>query len=126
MTKLINSATCTDNYDIKLTDDGFLSVEDETSMSVASMLRMHFNSNDDWILDKELGIHWLSSSNDGLMQVKNSEVQIVHAIQRKLLAFDGVARVVEVDIARGINRRLYITATVIAEDGKEIKLSKEV
>lgn len=124
--KIINAATCSDNYDFVLTNDGRLSIEENTGSAVANMLKFDFICNDDWVLDNELGIHWLSDNNDGLMQVKNSEVQIVSAIQRKLLSFDGVKEIKEMTINRGINRKLYIDATVIVEDGSSIKLIKEV
>lgn len=124
--KIINAATCTDNFDIVLTDDGRLSIEEYTGSSVANMLKFDFICNDDWSLDPELGIHWLSKDNDGLMQVRDSEVQIVSSIQRKLLSMDGVKEIKEITINRGINRKLYIDAIVIAEDGTSIKIVKEV
>lgn len=126
MSKIISGATCSDNYDLVFTDDGLISVETETGSALANMLKLDFASNDDWELDSALGLHWLSKDNDGLMQVENSEVQIVSAIQRKLLSTEGVKQIKEMQIARGINRRLYISVTIVAESGEEIKLEKEV
>lgn len=126
MSKIISGATCSDNYDLVFTDDGLISVEMETGSAIANMLKLDFASNDDWPLDPALGLHWLSPDNDGLMQVKGSEVQIVSAIQRKLLSIEGIRQIKEIEIAKGINRKLYVSVTVISDSGEEIKLEKEV
>lgn len=126
MSKIISGATCSDNYDLVFTDDGLISVETETGSAIANMLKLDFASNDDWPLDPALGLHWLSPNNDGLMQVKGSEVQIVSSIQRKLMSTEGVRQIKEINIAKGINRRLYISVSIITDSGEEIKLEKEV
>lgn len=126
MSKTISGATCSNNYDLVFTDDGLISVEMETGSAIANMLKLDFASNDDWPLDPALGLHWLSPDNDGLMQVKGSEVQIVSAIQRKLLSIEGIRQIKEIEIAKGINRKLYVSVTVISDSGEEIKLEKEV
>lgn len=126
MSKIISGATCSDNYDLVFTDDGLISVETETGSAIANMLKLDFASNDDWPLDPSLGLHWLSPNNDGLMQVKGSEVQIVNSIQRKLMSTEGVRQIKEINIAKGINRKLYISVSVITDSGEEIKLEKEV
>ena len=126
MSKPISAATCSDDFDFVITEDGFISVETETSQSLVSMLKLDFTSNDDWALDSSLGVHWFSNVNDGLLQVKGSEAQIVSAIQRKLLSTDGVREVEKIEIQRGLNRKLYISVTVISETGEKILLEKEV
>lgn len=126
MEKHISAATCSDNFDFVITDDGFISVETETSQALVNMLKLDFSSNDDWALDSNLGIHWFSKSNDGLLQVRGSENQIISAIQRKLMSIEGVREVSEMEIQRGINRKLYICVTIIADNGDTIKLEKEV
>lgn len=126
MSKPISAATCSDDFDFVITEDGFISVETETSQSLVSMLKLDFTSNDDWTLDSSLGVHWFSNVNDGLLQVKGSEAQIVSAIQRKLLSTDGVREVDKIEIQRGLNRKLYISVTVISETGEKILLEKEV
>lgn len=126
MSKIISGATCSDNYDLVFTDDGLISVETETGSAIANMLKLDFASNDDWPLDPALGLHWLSENNDGLMQVKGSEVQIVSAIQRKLLSIEGIRQIKEINIAKGLNRKLYISVIVITDSGQEIQLEKEV
>ena len=90
MSKPISAATCSDDFDFVITEDGFISVETETSQSLVSMLKLDFTSNDDWALDSSLGVHWFSNVNDGLLQVKGSEAQIVCAVQRTLLSTGGV------------------------------------
>ena len=126
MSKPISAATCSDDFDFVITEDGFISVETETSQSLVSMLKLDFTSNDDWTLDSSLGVHWFSNANDGLLQVKGSETQIVSAIQRKLLSTDGVREVEKIEIQRGLNRKLYVSVTVISETGEKILLEKEV
>lgn len=126
MSKPISAATCSDDFDFVITEDGFISVETETSQSLVSMLKLDFTSNDDWALDSSLGVHWFSNVNDGLLQVKGSEAQIVSAIQRKLLSTDGVREVEKIEIQRGLNRKLYVSVTVISETGEKILLEKEV
>lgn len=122
---MINSATCSDNFDIVFTDDGFVSVEDTTHSSLANMLKLDFVSNDDWVLDPELGVHWLSAKNDGLLQVKGSEIEIISSIQRKLLGIKGVKEISNVEIARSVDRRLFIKITVISDDDGVIEIVKE-
>lgn len=126
MSKIISGATCSDNYDLVFTDDGLISVETETGSAIANMLKLDFASNDDWPLDPLLGLHWLSPNNDGLTQVKGSEVQIVSSIQRKLMSTEGVRQIKEINIVKGINRKLYISVSIITDSGEEIKLEKEV
>lgn len=126
MAKNICGATCSDDYDFVLTDDGHLSVETETAKSVANILKLDFNSNDDWSLDYDLGIHWLTKDNDGLLQTKNNEAQIVNAIQRKLLQTEGVNTIEKIEVARGINRKLYFKVVVVTTTGEKIVLEKGV
>lgn len=120
------SATCSDNFDFVLSDDGLLSVETNTSQSVVNMLKLNFASNDDWALDYDLGIHWLSKNNDGLLQVKGTETQIVSSIQRKLMSIEGVREIEKITINRGLNRKLYISVIIITDNGDRITLEKEV
>ena len=125
--KKIQAATCSDNYDIVFTDNGMVSVENETSGSLVNMLKLDFNSNDDWELDEELGLHWLSDNNDGYLQLKKGENSIVVAIQRKLAKMEGVSAIKEMTISRSIqNRIMGIECVVLSEDGETINIGKEV
>ncbi|MGL5713866.1 MAG: hypothetical protein ACRCX2_12660 [Paraclostridium sp.] len=126
MAKQISCATCSDTFDFVITDSGDISVETETSRALANMLTLDFTSNDDWALDSKLGIHWFSKENDGLLQTKGSEAQIVSSIQRKLSGLDGIREVQKIEINRGVNRKLYVLVSIIADTGEEIILKKEV
>lgn len=124
--KEISGATCSDNYDFVLTDNGMLSVETETALALASILKLDMNSNDDWDLDYDLGIHWLSSDNTGLLQVKGSEAQLISTIHRKLNNTEGVREVESIEISNGLNRKVYVKVVVIAVTGEEIIIEREV
>ena len=126
MTKEICAATCSEDYDFVMTDDGFISVETTTGSSLVNMLKLDFVSNDDWTLDSTLGVHWFSKANDGLLQMRGSEAQIVSAIQRKLMSVDGVREIERIEIQRGINRKLFVTVTIISDSGEKIILEKGV
>ncbi|MGL5717422.1 MAG: hypothetical protein ACRCX7_11115 [Cetobacterium sp.] len=126
MSVIISGATCSDKFDFVFTDDGYISIETSTASALANMLKLDFTSNDDWELDPSLGVHWLSKDNDGLLQVRGSEAQIVGAVQRKLMSIDGIKQIKEIEVSRGLNRKLYISVVVIADTGEEIKLEKEV
>lgn len=126
MSIIINGATCSDDFDIVLTDAGFLSVETETKSSIANMLKLDFNSNNNWELDAALGLPWITRDNDGLLQRKSGEKDIVMAIQRKLTAMEGVKSVDEIEVSRGVNRSLYFKVVITTSDGKSIEISKEV
>ncbi len=122
----INALTCSDEFDIVFTDNGDISVEKTNGASLANMLKLDFISNDDWVLDKELGIHWISNRDDGLLQVRGSEASIVGAIARKLGSIDGIREIREITINRGLNRKLYVSAIVITTSGETIEIRKEV
>lgn len=126
MSKEICAATCSDNFDFVMTNDGFLSVETTTSQSLVNMLKLDFTSNDDWALDSSLGVHWFSRDNDGLIQIRGGEAQIVSAIQRKLMSIEGVREIEKIEIQRGLNRKLFITVTIISDTGEKIILEKGV
>lgn len=124
--KLINAATCTNNYDFTFSDDGMLSIDDETKNSVASILKFDLNSNDDWNLDKDVGIHWLSSDNTGLLQVKASESQMINELKRKIINTDGVKAIESIEVSRGLNRKLYFKIEVVVNTNEKITIEKEV
>lgn len=125
MAKIINTVSCSDNYDLVFTDNGHISVETATSSSVANLLKFDFFCNDNWSLDSDLGLHWVSEKNDGLLQIKNSELQIVNAINRKLLDTPGVIEVVEININKGIGNSLSVYAKVKTDDNQYVEVRKE-
>ncbi|MGL5050165.1 MAG: hypothetical protein ACRC6E_05955 [Fusobacteriaceae bacterium] len=126
MAKLINALACSDEMDMVFNDSGEIKVHSTNGASLADMLKLEFNQNDDWTLDKDLGIHWISENNDGILQTKNSEVALISAITRKLNSIDGIREIKEIEINRGLNRKIYIFVTVIADSGEAIKLGKEI
>ncbi|MGL5716974.1 MAG: hypothetical protein ACRCX2_28420 [Paraclostridium sp.] len=124
--KEMSGATCSDKYDFVLTNDGMLSVEVETASALASILKLDMNSNNDWDLDEDLGIHWVSADNTGLLQVKGSEAQMISAIHRKLIRTEGVRDVESIEISKGLNRKIYMKVVVIAVTGEELVIEREV
>jgi hypothetical protein len=124
--KDIVSATCSDDFDFVLTDNGMLSVETSTAKALISMLKLDFTSNDDWSLDHRLGVHWVSKNNDGLLQLKGTEAQIVQVVQNKISSIKGVREVEKIEISRGVNRKLYLSVTIVAYSGEKILLEKVV
>lgn len=124
--KDINALTCSDDFDFVFTDNGDVSVEKTNGASLANMIKLDFVSNDDWVLDKELGLHWVSKKDDGFLQIRGSETSIVGAITRKLNAMEGIREIREITINRGLNRKLYINVIVITHNGEAIEISKEV
>ncbi|MGL5717661.1 MAG: hypothetical protein ACRCX2_31910 [Paraclostridium sp.] len=114
-----------DNFDLVFDDNGMVAtVEDATS--VANMMRLDFVSNSDWPLDYDLGVNWLKDDNTGLLQIKDSEILIVSAIQTKLLGLDGVKEIKEMEISRTLSRQLKIRVVVVAYDGTEFEIRNEV
>lgn len=124
--KNIMAATCSDNYDIVIGDDGYVSIEDTTSQSVLNMLKLDLASNDDWVLDLELGLHWIDSEGGGMLQSKSNELQIAAAIHRKLMNFDGVVKVENISIAKSLDRQMFFRAEVLTSDNETIVVEKGV
>ncbi|MEG0151548.1 MAG: hypothetical protein RR744_00015 [Cellulosilyticaceae bacterium] len=114
-----------ENFDIVFGDDGIVAtVEDATS--VANMMKLDFASNSDWTLDYDLGLNWIKEDNNGLLQIKDSEILIVSAIQTKLLGLEGVKEIKEIEISRTLSRQLKIRVVVVAYDGSEFEIRNEV
>ena len=124
--KNIMAATCSDNYDIVIGGDGYISIENTTSQSVLNMLKLDLASNDDWVLDLELGLHWIDSEGGGMLQSKSNELQIAAAIHRKLMNFDGVVKVDNISIAKSLNREMFFRAEVLTSDNETIVVEKGV
>ena len=120
-----DSLKADDKFDFIFTDRGMVEIVTGSS-SIANMLSLDFVSNNDWDLDSDLGINWINTRNNGLLQVKSSEVLIVKEIQRKLESRDGVREVKQIQINRRLNRSLSIVVTVVVTDGTEFELRNEV
>lgn len=124
--KQVNALTCSDDFDFVFTDNGHVSVEQTNGSALANMLKLDFTQNDDWGLDKDLGIHWVSHNDDGLLQMKKSEVAIVGAITRKLNSIEGIKEIKEITINYGVNRKLYVVAVVVTDNGEILEIGKEI
>jgi len=120
-----DSLKADDKFDFIFTDRGMVEIVTGSS-SIANMLSLDFVSNNDWDLDSDLGINWINTRNNGLLQVKSSEILIVKEIQRKLESRDGVREVKQIQINRRLNRSLSIVVTVVVTDGTEFELRNEV
>lgn len=114
-----------DKFDIVFNENGMVSTIEDAS-SVANMMKLDFASNNDWELDYDLGLNWIKSDNTGLLQIKDAEILIVNAIQSKILGLEGVKEIKEIEISRTLSRQLGVRATVIAYDGSEFEIRKEV
>ena len=72
-----------ENFDIVITDNGMIKVDDGTS-AVRDRLLFEISSNNSWIFDSGLGINWVDEYGTGLLQTKNAEPAIVNALEKKL------------------------------------------
>lgn len=122
---MFDSLKATDKFDFIFTDNGMVDIVTGSS-SIANMLSLDFISNNDWDLDSDLGVNWINARNNGLLQVKSSEILIVKEIQRKLESRSGVREVKEIQINRKLNRSLSVIVTVVVTDGTEFELRNEV
>lgn len=115
----------TPSYDIELDDSGMVSWQQD-AQSVADRAFFDVSSNNNWVLDKSLGINWIDEIGTGLLQIKNPEVPIINALERKLSTIGGIQSVDEIAFLGNEDRHLSVQVTCTVEGGEKIKISSEV
>lgn len=114
----------TPDYDIAFDDTGKLDWKQD-ALSVADRAFLDLSSNNNWELDKALGVNWIDEYGTGLLQIKNPEVAIINAMERKVSSIGGIQSIDSMEFTNNKgNVILNITCTV--ENGEQITLRNEV
>ncbi len=122
---IYETATLTPTYDIVLDDTGKLSWEKE-GMSVATRAFLDISCNDNWLLDNLLGINWVDATNTGLLQIKTPEVDMINALERKLMSIGGIQSVDAIIFTPLSDRKVRVDITCTIENGEQITIGNEV
>lgn len=115
----------TPDYDIAFDDTGKLAWKQE-ALSVADRAFLDISSNDNWVLDRTLGINWIDEQGTGLLQIKNPETSMVNALERKLLSIGGIQSVDEMVFTPSGDRMVKVDITCTVEGGEQITITNEV
>lgn len=70
-------------FDIALTNDGYVRFEDDVN-KYNTLAKFDITSNNNWALDSRIGVPWVTDNNDGIMQVKPNDYELLSAINAKI------------------------------------------
>lgn len=115
----------TPNYDIAFDDIGKLAWK-QGALSVADRAFFDLSSNNNWELDSALGVNWIDKIGTGLLQIRNPEVSIINALERKISSIGGIQSVDEIEFTPSKDRHVNIVITCTVEGGEQIKIRNEV
>lgn len=121
----LDTIAVSDDFDIIITDNGMIKIDDE-SLAVKDRLLFEISSNNSWKYDKGLGINWVDEYGTGLLQVKNSEPAIINALEKKLANISGVKEIKSITLSPVGDRGLSIIVVVETFDNEEITIRSEV
>ena len=122
---IYDTLAITPDYDIVLDDTGKVAWKQE-ALSVADRAFLDLSSNNKWLLDSNLGINWIDSDGTGLLQIKNPEVSIINALERKISTIGGIQSVDAMEFQQLPDRHVLITITCTVEGGEQITVRNEV
>lgn len=115
----------TPDYDIVLDDTGKVAWR-QGALSVADRAFLDLSSNNSWVLDNNLGINWVDKDGTGLLQIKNSEVSIINALERKISTIGGMQSIDMMEFKPTPDRHVDVTITCTVEGGEQITIGNEV
>ena len=121
----LKTLAISENFDIVITDNGMIKVDDGTS-AVRDRLLFEISSNNSWIFDAGLGINWVDEYGTGLLQTKNAEPAIVNALEKKLNNISGVKEIKSITMSPRGQNGISLIIVVIAYNDEEIEIRSEV
>lgn len=121
----LKTLAISENFDIVITDNGMIKVDDGTS-AVRDRLLFEIASNNSWALDLGLGINWVDEYGTGLLQTKNAEPAIVNALEKKINNIAGVKEIKSITLSPKGQNGLSLIIVVIAYNDEEIEIRSEV
>lgn len=74
-------------FDISIDDSGYIKFSDEAN-KYNTLAKFDIVSNNNWELDKGLGIPWATPENDGLLQNKANDYNLLSTINAKLTTLE--------------------------------------
>lgn len=121
----LKTLAISENFDIVITDNGMIKVDDGTS-AVRDRLLFEIASNNSWIFDSGLGINWVDEYGTGLLQTKNAEPAIVNALEKKINNISGVKEIKSITMSPKGQNGISLIIVVIAYNDEEIEIRSEV
>lgn len=91
--------------------------------SIMYEIWLDFTLNKDWVLDKRLGMPWITADGKGLLQGKSNDTLVASVVRNKLIANPYVKDIKVINIKHGLDRSASMEAVVILIDDTEVALS---
>lgn len=106
------------DYDVEFEPNGNLKLVDGLD-SLENMLKFDLTSNAEWYLREDLGLPYITESGNGILQIKDSVDLLESYLREKILKFDEVIEILEIDITNNI-REYTIVITIRTIYGIEV------
>lgn len=112
-------------FDISLDDSGYIKFSDEAN-KYNTLAKFDIVSNNNWELDRGLGIPWATPDNDGLLQNKANDYDLLSTINAKLTTLDYFKELEVLELQEGTNNREgRLTISFIATNDSIVTLEVE-
>lgn len=112
-------------FDIVFDDSGNIKManNDDADNGYYCMARFDLTSNDNWKLDKTVGVHWLSNENDGFMQLDNQMYDMMMSISNKVSEFSYCSELTNLAIEEDfVTRTAKLIIAFTAYNNQEVKV----
>lgn len=122
---IYDTLAITPDYDIVLDGAGKVAWRQE-ALSVADRAFLDLSSNNTWVLDSNLGVNWIDKDETGLLQIRNPEVSIINALERKISSIGGIQSIDEMTFTPTKDRHVHIEIKCTVDGGEQITIGNEV